>query len=141
MTRHPVFVIQRVSVGDGQTQVFVTAAVKRPAGQQREGNLVALIFLLFRNAKRSSRNLNVETGCRGILRTPGDVLFTAWPDSRCCTLVALSSTKPQKSFHIQSKKGILKRCVDLKFDLFLCHQFFFSLKGPAFNSMYKRIFT
>lgn len=119
---------------------FVTAAVKRPATEQREVHSLAFIFCSFCNANRSSRNVNVDAGCRGTLQTPGDVACEAQSDSSYRTLVALSSTKPQKSLNSWSKKRILKGCIDLKFDFFLFHHIF-SFNDPAFNSMYKRIFT
>lgn len=105
-----------------------------------ESGFIGFNFLLFCNANRSSRNVNVDAGCRGTLQTPGDVACEAQSDFSCCTLVALSSTKPQESLNSWSKKWILKGCIDLKFDWFLFHPIF-SFNDPAFNSMYKRIFT
>lgn len=119
---------------------FVTTAVKRPARERTGSGFIGFNFLLFAMQTGSSGNVNVDAGCRGTLQAPGDVACEAKSDSNCCTLVALSSTKPQKSLNSWSKQRIRKGCVDLTFDVFLSHQIF-SFNDPTFNSIYKRIFT
>lgn len=69
--------------------------------------------------------MNVDARCRGTLQTPGDVACEAQSDFSYCTLVALSSTKPQKSLNSWSKKRILKGCIDIKFDFFPFPSYFF----------------
>lgn len=93
-------------------------------GAERSG-FIGFNFLLFCNVNRSSRNVNVDAGCRGTLQTPGDVACEAQSDFSYCTLVALSSTKPQKSLNCWSKKRILKGCIDIKFDFFPFPSYFF----------------